>query len=175
MDEKLNLDEIEKVCEAATPGPWRYDKMHGGITDPRYYHVVDITFGRDIPEDKHIETDKFGHCHLPDFELIAKARTWLPALVRELREVEEKVNRRREVEVVLRVRELELGEECDVLRARVEELEAALETVKARSWYPAQSIEYCAYCHIRMKDEIHLKKCPFAALATGADVERCPV
>ena len=147
MDEKLNLDEIEKACEIASPGPLEFsvDTLYSGGQA-----VVWVT--------QDFRGTLYLGIHTDDEEWLKNATIWLPALVQELREarytlgrcaamyqkaisdigptiddnaaLREKVNRRHGIEVVLRVRELELEEERDVLRERVEALETALDSWK---------------------------------------------
>jgi hypothetical protein len=70
-----DLDEIERACKEATPGPWR----NGQAGDENVF--VAGPSGRWVAE---VEGDMPGHC-LPDAAFIANARQWVPALVTEVR------------------------------------------------------------------------------------------
>ena len=70
---KLNLDEIEKRCEAATEGPWRVAKSGSANTLRCVYSE---------------ETNIAVLVHAKDAALIAAARTDIPALVARVRELE---------------------------------------------------------------------------------------
>lgn len=73
---KLDMDEIERVCEAATKEPWGY------IETPDGYIGVEIDDGHQLMYELE------GSCLkcFANMQFIASARTWLPALVAELRE-----------------------------------------------------------------------------------------
>ena len=70
----LDLDKLEELCKAATPGPWRYTTAYGVATieskeDRGIAHAVD-----------YMETS--------NADFIAEARTALPLLIKMVRELE---------------------------------------------------------------------------------------
>ncbi|WKN53796.1 hypothetical protein HJ581_0008290 [Rhodococcus opacus] len=88
--EPINLDAAQALADAATPGPWKWEKAgHGdpmlisGADDVLFaYPVHDGPLEDDVIEsvDLHVQPD--------DAEFIAQARTLVPALVAELRELQ---------------------------------------------------------------------------------------
>lgn len=79
MSTPLDLNALQAICDAATPGPWRAGSVerekvfcpHDGIGPERVVATVNPYF----PE-----------AHIPDAALIAMAREAMPALIAELRE-----------------------------------------------------------------------------------------
>ncbi len=72
----MKLSDLKKLCDDATPGPWKAsDEILGAVTymDPKYNLETNI-FGLDI--DDYAITR-----HKPDAEFIAVARTMLPKLI----------------------------------------------------------------------------------------------
>jgi len=72
----IDLNEIMTAVEAATPGPWQCGPLTGG-----YYVLAfqddKLSWNNDLLCSENREADA---------QLCAGARTWLPALVEELRE-----------------------------------------------------------------------------------------
>lgn len=65
----INLDEIKKACDAATPGPWKIDPKYRQVWAPRTGEYISTEAER--PED-------------PEANFIANSRQWVPDLVAEL-------------------------------------------------------------------------------------------
>lgn len=104
----LDLDEIEKACAAATPGPWVWaegremraptmDLELKGITKTDDWHMRPEMVARikelEPRRGAIIETD--GGCYGPcdeDAHFIANARAWVPALVEEVRRLRENLD-----------------------------------------------------------------------------------
>jgi hypothetical protein len=85
MSERVDLDELERLSNAATEGPWEYwlttkGKRKGSIcVGPDNSHIEFV-----IGENKEGEDDA---------EFIAAARTAVPALIAELREARAAIER----------------------------------------------------------------------------------
>lgn len=94
MTEKLDLDALEALANAATEGPWEADKM-GELVDARGVHIV--------RQEAYANT--VTAC---DAEFIAAARTAVPALIAELREAHATLERVRQVH-----RKFEMFEHAD--------------------------------------------------------------
>lgn len=79
MSDELNLDEIEALANAATPGPWEVDGFPGRtpMLVANGFDVICLFQDHPRIRDKHIK---------PNAELIANARTDIPALCAELRD-----------------------------------------------------------------------------------------
>jgi len=72
-DEKLNLDDIEQRCNAATDGPWRYNSYSAiGVTD------ANVAWVPVVAGDTATDQGKM------DAYFIAHARTDIPALIAEV-------------------------------------------------------------------------------------------
>ncbi len=97
MTDRVDLDEIERLEQAATPGPWKQDR-NWYITGPDNdwdEHWGSERVGRDLAKFNprfdqrvcHVNGPP-GGCNSPDadFALIAAARNALPGMIRELRE-----------------------------------------------------------------------------------------
>lgn len=79
------LDETERLCAAATPGPWGVHVVRGGVPGSDVVEVisrrVDGPDGRSL-NNKGVEPELYS---AEDADLIAHARSALPKLVEELR------------------------------------------------------------------------------------------
>lgn len=97
----LDLQEIRKRCELATPGPWHWERgyelvdeygrtqKHWGLKNPadpnrvtNGYLVTHTSSERDISGENRL-------CDTPDFQFIAHARSDVPALVAECQRLRE--------------------------------------------------------------------------------------
>ncbi len=78
--EYLNLEAIEKRCEAATEGPWRLEV--DSLRD------IDLVWSPPIPDafgTEEIQVAQTNHCASADGKFIAYARTDIPLLIAEVR------------------------------------------------------------------------------------------
>ena len=75
------LDELRRLCSAATPAPWR------AMVEGRDHSAGDsfIMIGRedDRDEDMYVSRDS-GPASTPDLDFIAAARNYLPRLIDEI-------------------------------------------------------------------------------------------
>lgn len=72
--EDKDLDELQKLCDSATPGPW--ESLGGSVWHPKSNHssVCDVDAGA-------------GDDTLPDARFIAASRDALPKLIAEVRQL----------------------------------------------------------------------------------------
>ena len=90
MTDPLNLDKIQALADAATPGPWGWEKA--GFGDMILLSGADgVLFSYPVYDgpiaDAHIESADL-HVEPADAEFIAAARTLIPALVAQVRELQ---------------------------------------------------------------------------------------
>ena len=80
----MNLDEIERRANAATPGPWAvYEKPH-----PWGYWTVQDADGKDVFDDGSAGAEYGQTCGIADRDFLVAARTDVPALIARVRELE---------------------------------------------------------------------------------------
>lgn len=80
----MNLDEIERRANAATPGPWTvYENA-----EPLDYWTVQDAGGKDVFDDGSASAEYGQTCSIADRDFLAAARTDVPALVARVRELE---------------------------------------------------------------------------------------
>lgn len=94
-DEKMiadeRLDELQRLADAATPGPWETD---GGAVVETADPIVDTPYGpsaADVYEVLHYGEDGAKH-HCPTAKFIAAARTAIPYLLAEVRRLQAEVH-----------------------------------------------------------------------------------
>jgi len=84
----INLDEIERRANAATPGPWAvYEKP-----DPWGYWAVQDADGKDVFDDGSAGAEYGQTCSIADRDFLVAARTDVPALIARVRELEERLS-----------------------------------------------------------------------------------
>lgn len=143
---KYDLDEIERVCEAATEGPWDYVYDEEWCTEwlfcgpVRYEHGE---FGSILGKWRETLWSTEGGLEMgkEDWQFIANARTWLPVLVADLRET----------------------------RETIKKLEGSCVSV-----FFETGVHACDICHEQADSASELKHhdgCPFATLVATADEE----
>lgn len=130
----LDLPALERLCKAATPGPWHYWQYTDADGDPRLdgkaYQCHCFSTSPPVDEFSGIELRE------EDARFIAVARTALPQALATIRARDEEVRRLKSY-----VRQLEdmttgLKLNADAVQARVAELEAALtKAAEQFRWY----------------------------------------
>lgn len=83
---KYDLNELERLCDAATAGPWRSSNPHGD----EYFRVVSCAPNGRMLGDK-IAFMAINNKSKDDAALIAEARTAIPELIAEVRRLREKI------------------------------------------------------------------------------------
>jgi hypothetical protein len=87
----IDLDEIERRANAATPGPWVvYEKP-----DPWGYWTVQDADGKDVFDDGSAGAEYGQTCGIADRDFLVAARTDVPALIARVRELEAECERLR--------------------------------------------------------------------------------
>jgi hypothetical protein len=80
----INIDEIERRANAATPGPWTvYENA-----EPLDYWTVQDADGKDVFDDGSADAEYGQTCSIADREFMRHARTDVPALIARVRELE---------------------------------------------------------------------------------------
>jgi hypothetical protein len=92
MTDKLNLDELQKLCDAATPGPWERDGDARTVDEDGEYgqEWVQCDIGYRWYSTHPLAGDEYARQCI-DAEFIATAREAMPALIARVRELENKL------------------------------------------------------------------------------------
>ena len=86
--EPIDLDAAQALADAATPGPWIWEHDQEDSWDS-----LDGPGGKSILWANGMHTEGWINADTADAAFIAEARTLVPALIAELREVREELNR----------------------------------------------------------------------------------
>lgn len=84
----LDLDTLQRLCDAAAPGPWTLHDVNEGTGTPPAWHIANDAYHN--PSDD--GADAFGTFldfgYREDAEFIAAARTAMPELIAEVRRLQ---------------------------------------------------------------------------------------
>ena len=164
----LDLDEIERVANAATPGPYFATQSENQKPEGQWSVGLGST-GSGCPDgwERHDYMLMSGCCREADAQLFASARQWVPRLTQEVRRLHEKiedgvgyVESAKENEARTRIYAAKLQDQLAAAQETIRKLREALEQCGKMGVADFAGDELQTFCPVCTgKNGVHLSDC----------------